>query len=160
MASTTTAVHVSANRKQIMVVWQPADAATAQLVDLGQPQGASVLMLPIENFQRFTAQTCASLLVGAGVSVFGICAGTSAAGAGASAATLVASHAVGTAADAEGDSLFLECTAEQIHEVLATATHVGVWLDCANDDDETVVIFTCEKPTYPHAGLTADYTAA
>ena len=157
MTATYTAEHISANRKQIAVVWQPADAATAQLVDLGQPQGASALMLPIEEYKRFSAQTVASLLVGNGVSAFSIYAGTSAAGAG---AVAVVSHAVGTAPDAEGDSLFLECDVDQIHEVLATATHVGVWLDCANNDDETVVIFTCEEPTYPHAGLTADYTAA
>jgi hypothetical protein len=157
MPATYTAEHVSANRKQIAVVWQPADAATAQLVDLGQPQGASALMLPIEEFTHFTAQTCASLLAGSGVTVFKIYCGTDAAG---STPTVVVAHAVGTAPDAEGDSLFLECNAEQIHEVLATATHVGVWLDCQHNDDETVVIFTCEHPTYARAGLTADYTAA
>lgn len=157
MTATTTAVHVSANRLQRTVVWKPADAATAQLVDLGQPQGASALMLPIQTYRRFTAQTCATLLVGNGVTAFSIYAGTSAAGAG---AVAVVTHAVGSAPDAQGDSLFLECNVEQVREVLATATHVGVWIDCQHNDDETSVTFTCEEPFYPVAGLTADYVAA
>uniref|UniRef100_A0A6M3XVS4 Uncharacterized protein n=1 Tax=viral metagenome TaxID=1070528 RepID=A0A6M3XVS4_9ZZZZ len=160
MAATTTAVHASANRKQITVIHQPATSATAQLVDLGQPQGASTKCLAIEGYRHFTAQVTASALTGAGVTVFGICGATAAAGTGASASTIAASHAVGTAPDAEGDSLFLECNVEQLREVLSTATHIGVWLDCANDADEIAVTFTCEDPYYPVAGLTADYTAA
>ncbi|HUW56578.1 MAG TPA: hypothetical protein VMZ92_08075 [Planctomycetota bacterium] len=157
MTATASTEKVSANRKQIMVAWKPADAATAQLVDLGQPQGASALMLPIKDYHHFTAQTLASLLVGAGVIAFSIYAGTSAAGA---TPTAVKTHAVGSAPDAQGDSLFLECSVQDIHEVLPAATHVGVWLDCANNDDETSITFTCERPRFPVAGLTADYIVA
>ena len=151
-----TAAHISANRKQIAVVWQPADAATAQLVDLGQPQGASLLMLPIEEYKTFSAQILTSLLTGTGPTAFSIYCGTAAAG---TTPTSVVAHAVGSLPNAEGDSLFLECNVDQIHEALATATHVGVWLDCNHNDDETVVVFTCESPTYPRAGLTADYVS-
>jgi len=154
--ATSTAVHVSANRKQTAVLWAPADAATAQLVDLGQPQGASLLMWPIEEFRVFSAQILVTLLTGTGPTAFSIYAGTSAAGAG---AVAVVTHAMGSLPNAVGDSLFLECNAEQIHESLATATHVGVWLDCNNNDDETAVVFTCEDPYYPRAGLTADYVS-
>lgn len=156
MVATSTAHHIAAKRLQRTVIWQPADAATAQIVDLGQPQGASLLMLPIAQYRRFSAQITSSLLVGAGPTAFSICAATSAAGAG---VQLVVTHAVGSAPDAEGDSLFLECDAEQIREVLPTATHVGVWLDCAHNDDEAAIVFTCEDPFYPRAGLTADYVS-
>jgi hypothetical protein len=154
---TYTAQHVSSRREQRMVVWQPADAATAQLIDLGQPQGAGNLCLPIAGFRRFTAQTCASLLVGNGVIAFKIYAATAAAGTG---ATVVVSHAVGTAPDAEGDSLFLECDVDQIRAALPTATHVGVWIDCQHNDDETTVCFTREEPDHLYPALTSDYTAA
>jgi hypothetical protein len=139
------------------VIHQPADAATAQLVDLGQPQGASAKMLPIAEYRRVLVQITSSLLVGAGPTAFAIYAGTSAAGAN---PTSVVAHAVGTAPDAEGDTLYLECDVQQIQAALANATHVGVWLDCANNDDEVAVTVILADPMYPRAGLTADYTAA
>lgn len=151
-----TAQHISSRREQRVVIWQPADAATAQLIDLGQPQGASALCVAIAGFRRFSAQTCASLLVGNGVIAFAIYAATDAAGTG---ATSVVAHAVGSAPDAEGDSLFLECDVDQIRAALATATHVGVWIDCANNDDETAVVFTREEADRPHPAMTADYVS-
>jgi len=157
MTATAATEHLTANLLVRTVIHQPADAATAQLVDLGQPQGATVRMLPIANYNRFLVEATASLLVGNGVIAFSIYAGTNAAGA---TPTAVRTHAVGTAPDAEGDSLFLECSVQDIHEVLPTATHVGVWLDCANNDDETAVTVICANPRFPVAGLSADYTAA
>lgn len=157
MVATYTAHHLLAQEEQRTVIWQPADAATAQLVDLGQPQGAGNLCLPIALFRRFKAQITTSLLVGTGPTAFSIYAATSAAGAG---GVAVVTHAMGSLPDAEGDSLVLECDVEQIREVLATATHVGVWLDCNNNDDETAVTFTRADPLYgPRAGLTADYVS-
>ena len=42
----------------------------------------------------------------------------------------------------------------------ATATPVGVWVDCNNNDDECAVYFERADPFYgPRAGLTADYVA-
>lgn len=139
------------------VIHQPADAATAQLVDLGQPQGASAKMLAIAEYRRVLVQITSSLLVGAGPTAFAIYAGTSAAGAN---PTSVVAHAVGTAPDAEGDTLYLECDVAQIQAALANATHVGVWLDCANNDDEVAVTVVLSGTQYPHEALTADYTAA
>lgn len=139
------------------VIHQPGTSTTAQLVDLGQPQGASVKMLPIENFNRFCAVVTASALTGNGVTAFSIYAGTDAAG---TTPTEVVAHAVGTAPDAEGDTLFIECDVDQIHAALATATHVGVWLDCANDADEIAVTMICGLARFEYEDLTADYTAA
>jgi len=157
MTATASTEHLTANALVRPVIHDPADATVAQLVDLGQPQGATVLMLPIINFHRFLAYCMASALTGAGVNAFSIYAGTSAAGA---TPTAVKTHAVGTAPDAVGDVLFLECSVQDIHEVLPTATHVGVWLDCANAADQIAVTMICFNPRFPVAGLTADYTAA
>jgi hypothetical protein len=157
MVATYTADKLKSKMLVRTVIHQPADAATAQLVDLGQPQGASQKCLPIALFQRVLVQVTASLLVGNGVTAFSIYAATDAAGSG---GVAVVTHAVGTAPDAEGDSLNLECDVNQIREVLATATHVGVWLDCANNDDEAAVTIILAEPTYAYPGLTPDYTAA
>lgn len=156
MTATYTAHHLLARREIRTVIHQPADAATAQLVDLGQPQGAGNKCLPVANFRRFQAQITSSLLVGAGPIAFSIYAATAADGTG---GVAVVTHAVGSAPDAEGDSLNLECDIEQIREVLATATHVGVWLDCAHNDDEAAVVFIRDDPQFPQAGLTADYVS-
>jgi hypothetical protein len=157
MVATYGAVHLTALQEVRTVIWQPADAATAQIVDLGQPQGAGALMLPIAVFRRFHAQITTALLVGSGPTAFSICAATSAAGAG---VQLVVTHALGSLPNAEGDSVNLECDVDQIREVLATATHVGVWLDCNHNDDETAVTFIRADPFYgPRAGLTADYVS-
>ena len=157
MVATYTAHDLLAREEQRTVIWQPADAATAQIVDLGQPQGAGALMVPIALFRKFKAQITTSLLVGSGPTAFSICAGTSAAGAG---VQLVVTHAMGSLPDAEGDSVVLECNVDQIREVLSTATHVGVWLDCNNNDDETAITFTRADPLYgPRAALTADYVS-
>lgn len=157
MPATYAAHHLAAQQEIRTVIWQPADAATAQLVDLGQPQGAGNLCLPIALFRRFFAQITTSLLVGTGPTAFSIYAATSAAGAN---ATAVVTHALGSLPNAEGDSVYLECTVEQIREVLSTATHVGVWLDCNNNDDETAVTFIRAEPYYgPRGALTADYVS-
>jgi hypothetical protein len=157
MVATYTANDLLTREEQRTVIWQPADAATAQIVDLGQPQGAGALMLPIANFRKFKAQVTTSLLTGTGPTAFSICAGTSAAGAG---VTLVVTHAMGSLPNAEGDSVVLECNVEQIREVLATATHVGVWLDCNHNDDEAAVTFTRADPFQgPRDGLTGDYVS-
>ncbi len=157
MVATYTAQKLKSRMKMISVIHQPGTATTAQLVDLGQPQGASLKCLPIADYKSFLAQVTASALTGNGVTAFSIYGATDAAGTG---GTAVVTHAVGTAPDAEGDTLYLECNVEQIHEVLSTATHVGVWLDCANDADEIAVTFVCAEPRHPQTGLTADYTAA
>lgn len=156
MVATYTAHKFQSEMEVRTVIWQPADAATAQLVDLGQPQGAGNLCLPIANFRRFLAQITTSLLVGTGPTAFSIYAATDAAGTG---GVAVVTHALGSLPNAEGDSVVLECDVEQIREVLATATHVGVWIDCNNNDDETAVTFIRAEPFYPRAGLTADYVS-
>jgi hypothetical protein len=156
MTATYTAEHFSARFDARTVIHNPADAATAQLVDLARPKTGATECLPVAGFRRFFASVTTSILTGTGPTAFSIYAATSAAGAG---GVAVVTHAVGSAPDALNDSLVLECDIDQIREVLATATHVGVWLDCNNNDDEAAVTFIRYEAEREYAGLTADYVS-
>ena len=154
--ASTTAMHLRANNSIRTVIWKPADAATAQIVDLGQPQGASALCLPIMGFRSFFAQLTLSIQ-NAGtddIVAFSIVAATSAAGAG---VLPVVTHALGTTPTTLQDSICLECSIEQIRETLPTATHVGVWADFTHNDDEAAVTFIRGDAVHPRADLTSDY---
>lgn len=154
MAATYTAHHELARSERRMVDYDVDGALN--IVDLGQPQSAGNSCLPIAQYRRFVAGLFRSVGTGS-VTAFSIIAATSAAGAG---ATIVATHALGSAPDAVGDTIWLEVDAAQVREVLATATHVGVQLDLVTAGDECVVFFERADPFYPHAGLTADYIAS
>ena len=157
--ASTTAMKFRANNDVRTVIWQPADAATAQLVDLGQPQGAGNLCLPILGFRRFFAQMTISLQQAGtnDIVAFSIYAASTAAG---GTPYAVVTHALASTPTAEGDSVCLECDIEQIRETLPTATHVGVWCDMTHNDDEVAVVLIRSDPLHPRAGLTADYIAA
>ncbi len=151
MVATYTAEHLKARSERRMVDYDIDDALN--IVDLGQPQGALNKCLPIANFRRFIAGVFRSVGTGS-VDAFHIIAATDAAGTG---ATIVCSHAIGSAPNAVGDTVWLECDVEQVHEVLPAATHVGVKLDLVTTTDECVVFFERAEPLWPVAGLTADY---
>ena len=155
VASTTT-MHLSANAERRLVLHDPADASAAQLVDLGQPQGASKKCVPIALFRRFLAAVSLVSQNGGAdaITAFSIYAATDEAGSG---GVAVVTHALGTAPNAIGDQVNLECNVEQVHETLSTATHVGVWLDCTHADDKVAVYFESTDALHPRAGLTTDY---
>lgn len=130
--------------------------AALNLVDLGQPQGAGNKCFPIANFRRFLAGVFRSVSAPSALTSFQIIAATAADGTG---AVVVVQHALGSAPDAVGDTVFLECDVEQIWEVLSTATHVGVKVQLANAADENVIYFEAAGAMYPRAGLTSDYVS-
>jgi hypothetical protein len=151
MVATYTAQHLRARSERRMVDYDIDDALN--LVDLGQPQGASNQCLPIALFRRFIAGLFRSVGTGT-VDAFHIVAATSAAGAG---AVAVVSHAIGSAPNLLNDTIWLECDVEQIREVLPTATHVGVQVDLATATDECVIFFERADPLYNAGALTADF---
>ena len=154
MVATYTAVHLNTQSECRMVDYDIDGALN--FVDLAQPQGTSTQCLPLATFRKFRAGVFRSVGTGT-VDAFHIVAATSAAGAG---VQIVCSHAIGSAPDAVGDTIWLECDVEQIREVLPTATHVGAKLDLLTAGDECVVFFERADPFYgPIAGLTADYIA-
>lgn len=123
------------------------------VVDLGQPQGAGNKCLPIATWKRFRAGLFRSVGTGS-VTAFQLIAATAADGTG---ATIIVAHAIASAPDAVGDTIWLECDAEQVHEVLAAATHVGVRVQLATTTDEAVVFFERAEPYFTAGALTADF---
>lgn len=155
MPATYSAEHLNSRVESRMVDYDIDDALN--VVDLGQPQGAGAKCLPIKDFHRFRAALFRSVGTGSVVD-FQIIAATNAAGTGSP--TIVVEHALGTAPDAVGDTIWLEVDADQIYEVLPTATHVGVRVDLSTATDEAVIFFERAMPRFARNGLTADYTAA
>lgn len=124
------------------------------VVDLGMPQGAGLKCVPLAPHRRFVAGLFRSVSAPASVDAFQIIAATAADGTG---ATIVVAHAIGSAPDAVGDTIWLECDSEQVREVLATATFVGVRVDLANAADECVIFFEEIEPFYVGKLPTADF---
>jgi hypothetical protein len=151
MVATYTASHLFSRSERRMVDYDIDNALNT--VDLGQPQGAGNKCLPIANFRRFAAGLFRSVGTGS-VTAFHIIAATAADGTG---AVAVVSHAIGSAPNAVGDTIWLECDVEQVREVLSTATHVGVQVHLVTTTDEAVISFERAEPFYPAAGLTADF---
>lgn len=129
--------------------------AALNVVDLGQPQGAGNKCLPIAPFRRYVAGLFRSVGVGS-VSEFQIIAATAADGTG---ATIVVEHALGSAPDAVGDTIWLEATAEQVREVLPSATHVGLRVQLVTATDEAVIFFEELEPFHVGLNPTADFIA-
>lgn len=152
MVATYSAEHLFARSERRLVDFDPDTGNDASPTLDAAGAGAC---LPIANFRRFAAGFTPTVGTG-GITLFQIIAATSAAGAG---ATAVVSHALGSNPDAVTDHVWLECDVEQIREVLAGATHVGVLLNLVTSTDEGKVFFERADPFYPKAGLTADYIA-
>lgn len=157
MPATYTAEHLGA-RMEIRMRENDPDTGADAYVDLAQPAAGAAgsptaPFIEIANFRRFFAEYMTTVGTG-GITAFKIMAGTSAAAAG---AVSVVEHALASNPDAVGDYVKLECTVEQIREVLATATHVGVLVNLVTSTDEGVLTFIRAEPQFPRSGLTADY---
>lgn len=151
MVATTAVNNLNTRSKIILTDFDP-DSASATKATLDRV--GSAVAFPIANFRRFRAGLFRSVGTGS-VTSFKIYAATAADGTG---NTAVVAHAIGSAPDAVGDTIWLECDAEQIREVLSTATHVGVEIALVTSTDECVVLFEMAEPFYgPTHGLTADY---
>lgn len=153
MPATYDAKHLFSRQRVWAVDFDP-DSADPVVVDLGQPQGAGLKCIPIAEVKRFAAVLCRSVGTG-NVDAFEIIAATNAAGTGSP--TVVKAHAAPTVANAVGDNLVLEVDVEQVREVLAAATHVGIRVELATNTDECIVTAIAAGQTYQIPGLTADF---
>lgn len=151
MAATYTAEHLTSISNRRIVEYDIDDAANLVVLS----PATSEACLPIKHFRRFIAMVMNTVGTG-GLTAFSLTAATSAAGAN---PTTIVAHAVGSNPNAVGDYLVLECDIEQVHEVLATATHIGVTLDLVTSTDEAVIYFECADAMFPRSGLTADYVS-
>lgn len=156
MPSAYTAQHLFSRNKIWTVEHDPA-GTDPEVVDLGQPQGASLKLIPIARLQRFAAVLFRSVGTG-NCDRFEIIAATNAAGTGSPTVVVEVPTATAQTQNAIGDQLVLECDVKQVREVLPTATHVGVRIEFATGTDEAIITaiaqFIDEVP-----GLTANYIA-
>jgi len=144
------AEHLTSNSERRIVDYDIDDAANLVVLD----PASGDKCLPINQFRCFLVGVFRSVGTG-GITTVKIVAATSAAGAGQTTVRTITP----TTADAVGDTVWAECHVEQIHEALATATHVGVEIDLVTTTDECVVFFERAEPMFPRADLTANYIA-
>lgn len=111
-------------------------------VDPNGTGSTAVGWVAAKGYDRFGVMAFASALTGNGVTAFSIQGATAAAGTN---ATVIKSHAVGSAPDAVGDQLFLEVTEEEINAVGKAAgynfTHISAYVTMQNSADENVVTY-------------------
>lgn len=150
MASTTIANDLRTTLKVTSHDFDP-DSGNDAYVTLDVPNGVAGVALG--KFRKFMAQYRTSVGTG-GITAFSIGGATASDGTGYVAAV---AHALGSNPDAVGDFVSIECTDEQIREVLSTATHVCVLVNLVTSTDEGNVTFIQADPLYgPTNGLTGD----
>lgn len=135
--------HLQSRLKARTYIHDPADATVATKI-------AWVDML----YQSFLA--LAVLVSGTGILTFKIFAATDSAGTG---AVEVKAHSNPTPADAQGDQLVLEVSAEEVLSVLARASHVSVEMDCDVSTDIVAVTYIQSGGRFAYDALTADVIA-
>ncbi len=121
---------------------------------------AAVSWYALKDYGGLLAEAALVVLDGNGIEGFSIYAATSSAGANAAA---MVTHSDPTTADAAGDILFLECSAEQIAQEGSDAgvsyTHVAIYLECHSASDQVLAQISFKDARYPRDGLTADIIA-
>jgi hypothetical protein len=148
-----TAEHLTSRANRRLADFDP-DVTTPVVVDL-DPSGSGECLPITDGYRRFLAGFFRTVGTGA-LDEFAIIAATDADGGG---AVVVVEHAVGSEPNALGDTIWLECDIEQVRNVLATATHVGVRVEFATGTDEGVIYFERADPLHAYSGLTADIIA-
>lgn len=150
------AEHFTSHLKIWSVDFDP-DLDTPVVVDLGQPQGAGLKLIPIARLRRLLIEVFKSVGTG-NTDECSIIAATNAAGTGSPTVVDQIATAIAQTQNAVGDVLVLEVDVDQIREVLPTATHVGARLELATATDEMVVTAIAEYMDQA-AGLSANYIA-
>jgi hypothetical protein len=117
--------------------------------------------LDLRDYQGYGVLAMFSEKTGAGITALEIAASESSDG---SSPTIIKSHDVGTAPDAEGDTLFLEVDQGDLADAAAAADigdlrYVMTRITLDNASDEVAVTHIRRTPRYPKSGLTADEIA-
>lgn len=118
-----------------------------------------VAWVDLRDYSNFAVIVMSSALTGNGPAAFSILANPNSDGSGTD--VTVKTHAVGSAPDAVGDYLVLECTAEEIAELASDNSsalrYVSANIAMANAADEAVVTYIRTGARFQHDGMTADY---
>lgn len=138
--------HIKSQYKARLYLHDPADATVATKIAW------------VEMGKNFLAELL--LVSGTGVLTFKIFAATDSSGTG---ATVVKAHSDPTVADAAGDMVHLEVSAEEVRAALAAATHVSVEVDMDANTDIAAVAYFMEGAgnggRFAYDGITADVIA-
>lgn len=143
-----TANHLRCLAQRRVFVDDPADATVARYVS---PDGAGTFA-DMRNFQRLLVGCM--LYTGTGVLTFKIFGAKTAAGGD---AAVIIAHADPTPADAQGDTVWLEITAEQLRALGADFRYVAVEIDNDAAGDVNVFAWEFADPRFPADELTDDY---
>lgn len=151
MASAVDTQKLASRAARYMYDHDPADSTVA----------TDVAWVDLRDYENFLVMVMASALTGLGVTAFKILANAASDGSGTD--YEIKAHAVGSAPDAVGDFLVLECSAEEIAQIGAAAgvnlRYVSANLTCANAADEAVVYYERANPRFAYADLTADHVS-
>lgn len=124
--------------------------------------GKDIEWVDMQDYEGIAIIAQAAALTGTGVTAFSILANSDSAGGGTDAT--VVTHALGTAPDAAGDYVVLECTAEQIRAVETSSTgalrYVTAKIDTNNASDQISVVYIRYAAKHAASGLTADVISA
>jgi hypothetical protein len=135
----------------------PADAATEQSVKAG---ATTATWKDLRDYDGFAVGALTALKVGNGMIELSIYAADDTSGT--NAIEVKTSGAV--AADAIGDWVFLECSAEEIRQLASVAgttlRYVVGYVDCHHNDDEVAVVYIRHGAKHPQDTLTAATTIA
>lgn len=131
------------------------DPGTASALITSPDGGTTKRYVAMKDYEGFAGLVMATIATG-GPTLVDIVGATDSAGTNVT--TIVSSGTV--AADAVGDVVFIECSAEQINEVGKAAgynfTHAGIRITCANSADECAVTYIRFGARYPQSGLSAN----
>lgn len=109
------------------------------------------------NFRKFAVSTTATVLTGVGLTAFVLEANSASDGTGTN--VVLATHAVGTAPDAAGDSLWLEADLDDAAVASAGARYVNAKITAANALDDTNCTYILSGIKHAAAGQSADVIA-
>lgn len=157
MASSVATDKFACNNKVEMFHHAPADAATEQSVKQG---ATTTTWKDLRDYDGFFVMAMTGLLVGNGMIELSIYAAEDASGTNAT--EIKTTGAV--AADAVGDYVYVECSAEEIAHVGEAAgydlRYVAGYIDCHHNDDEIEVVYIRTGAKRAADGLTAAYISA
>lgn len=111
----------------------------------------------MRDFDAILISVMSATLTGDGTTVFKINANPESDGSGSD--VEIKAHAVGSAPDAVGDWLFLECTAEEITAAGDTLRFVSATLTADNSSDRLSIMYIRRADLFAKAALTADVVA-
>ena len=157
MASSVATDRLACRRK--IEMWDHDPGGTSALITT--PDGGTTKRyVAMAGYGSFQGLCYTSVLAGNGPTLVEIVAAEDAAG-----TNVTQIKTSGTvAADAVGDWVMLECTAEEINHVGKAAgydfTHVGVRITCQNVGDEACVVYIRDEPLFKYDALTPATTIA